>query len=234
MGHIKIDRQILDWEWYKDVNTKVLFLHCLLKSNWKAARFQGVDIPRGSFASSYQSLADETGLTVKQVRTALDKLKSTGEVAVKRHPKFSVITVKNYDCFQSEGSQKAEEGQSLGSERATIEEKKEINNKKKDPKGSKEKEYFVPPTLENVSGYCRENGYKVDAQRFIDFYASKGWMVGKNKMKDWRACVRNWARQDQEPSSKIIKTTGFSNFDQRGYDMDDLERQILESQGGGF
>lgn len=63
---------------------------------------------------------------------------------------------------------------------------------------SKEKKaHFVPPTLENVSGYCRENGYNVDARRFIDFYESKGWMVGKNKMKDWRAAVRNWARQER-------------------------------------
>ena len=45
--------------------------------------------------------------------------------------------------------------------------------------------------MENVSGYCRENGYNVDERRFIDFYESKGWMVGKNKMKDWRAAVRN-------------------------------------------
>lgn len=63
---------------------------------------------------------------------------------------------------------------------------------------SKEKKaHFVPPTLENVSGYCRENGYNVDERRFIDFYESKGWMVGKNKMKDWRAAVRNWARQER-------------------------------------
>lgn len=66
-------------------------------------------------------------------------------------------------------------------------------------KESKEKKvHFVPPTLENVSGYCRENGYNVDAQRFIDFYESKGWMVGKNKMKDWRAAVRNWSRQERK------------------------------------
>ena len=64
-------------------------------------------------------------------------------------------------------------------------------------KESKEKKvHFVPPTLEDVSGYCRENGYNVDAQRFIDFYGCKGWMVGKNKMKDWKCAVRNWARQD--------------------------------------
>ena len=51
--------------------------------------------------------------------------------------------------------------------------------------GVKEKR-FAPPTLENVIGYCREIGCSIDAQRFIDFYESKGWMIGKNKMKDWK------------------------------------------------
>ena len=233
-GHIRIERRILDWEWYKDVNTKVLFLHCLIKANWKNGRFQGVDIPRGSFATSYQTLADETGLSQKNVRTALSHLKATGEVAVNRHPKFSVITVTNYCQYQSDGtvvgSQPAENRQSTGSQPATIEEKKEG----KKGRNNNIVVHFVPPTPEDVSGYCREHGYNVDVQRFIDFYSSKGWMVGKNRMKDWRAAVRNWARQDKSIPQKMAKTTGFSNFDQRDYDLDNLEKQILESQKGDY
>lgn len=53
---------------------------------------------------------------------------------------------------------------------------------------------FTPPTLEQVKEYCAERKNNVDAERFIDFYACKGWMVGKNKMKDWKAAVRNWER----------------------------------------
>lgn len=56
---------------------------------------------------------------------------------------------------------------------------------------------FIVPTVQDVSTYCKENGYNVDAQRFVDFYQSKGWLVGKSKMKDWRAAVRNWARRDK-------------------------------------
>ena len=55
---------------------------------------------------------------------------------------------------------------------------------------------FTPPTVEDVESYCRERGNAVDAQRFVDFYASKGWKVGSAGMKDWRAAVRNWERQD--------------------------------------
>lgn len=116
-----------------------------------------------------------------------------------------------------------------------IEPKEKEKVKEKD----KEKENnrvvrFTPPTLENVIGYCQENGYVVDAERFIDFYESKGWMVGKNRMKDWRAAVRNWARQDKTNGQASIqskaKGTGFSNFDQRDYDFSELEDQLLEAQ----
>ena len=134
MDYVKISRKILEWEWYTDINTKVLFLHILLKANWKQGRFQGTEVPRGSF------LALETGLTLKNVRTALKHLENTGEVAVNRHPKFSVITIKNYDKYQSGGSQVAVEGQSGGSQVATIEERKKERKEEynKSPKGDYE------------------------------------------------------------------------------------------------
>lgn len=69
--------------------------------------------------------------------------------------------------------------------------------KKKGTNVPKEKSRFVPPSVENVTEYCRENDYRyVDANYFVDFYISKNWYVGKNKMKDWKAAVRNWQRQE--------------------------------------
>lgn len=57
---------------------------------------------------------------------------------------------------------------------------------------------FVKPTIQEVKAYCIERGNEVEPERFIDFYESKGWMVGKNKMKDWRAAVRSWERRDKK------------------------------------
>ena len=140
MDYVKISRKILDWEWYTDINTKVLFLHILLKANWKPSRFQGTEVPRGSLVTSQQNMATETGLTIKNVRTALKHLENTGEVAVSRHPKFSIITVKNYNQYQSSGSQMAVDGQSDGSRGATIEEGKKERKEEynKSPKGDYE------------------------------------------------------------------------------------------------
>lgn len=91
--------------------------------------------------------------------------------------------------------------------------------------GVKEKR-FAPPTLENVSEYCREMGYtNVDAERFIDYYASNGWMVGKNRMKDWKAVVRNWDRSEKTPqrlegTAEVSKKNRFHNLEEHGYDYD--------------
>ena len=61
---------------------------------------------------------------------------------------------------------------------------------------------FHPPTLDEVEAYCRERNNGVDAQRFVDYYQSNGWMVGRAKMKDWRAAVRNWERQEDAPKDE--------------------------------
>lgn len=71
---------------------------------------------------------------------------------------------------------------------------------------------FVAPSLQEVKDYISEKGYTVDAQRFIDFYEAKGWMIGKNKMKDWRAAVRTWMRRPDEPQKQTTYETRTTNF----------------------
>lgn len=83
--------------------------------------------------------------------------------------------------------------------------KNSIDNTKEKPSKKKSASTFVPPTVESVSEYCRERGNDIDAEEFVDFYQSKGWMVGKNKMKDWKACVRTWERSHKNNG---VKRTG--------------------------
>ena len=59
---------------------------------------------------------------------------------------------------------------------------------------------FVPPTVEEVQAYCNERGNRVNPEAFVDFYSAKGWMVGKNKMKDWKAAVRTWEKSENRPT----------------------------------
>lgn len=234
MDYIKLSRKILDWEWWGDINTCRLFIYCLLKANWKDGRFMGQDIKRGSFITSLPKLSAETGLTISELRTAISHLKSTGELAVKSHAKYSIFTVKNYCQYQSvdiqNSSQIADNSHSIDSLLATIEEKKEgKNNKKVDTNVSTKK--FIPPTVEEVRAYCQERGNKVDPQAFVDFYSSKGWMVGKNKMKDWKAAVRGtWEKNSkQEKKSERKKFDANKGIMTRDYDMAEYEKFILEN-----
>ena len=256
MGHIKIDRRILEWEWYKDLNTCRLFFHLLLRANWKDGRFQGMEIPRGSLVTSYNNLAAETGLSVKNVRTALKHLETTGEVAVNRHPKFSVVTIKNYNLYQSDGivtgSQPASNRQATGKQVATIEEVKKVRSKESNnniPSAPDDKSPCAGSFLLNdgTSYEITEN----DVDKFQQLYPGidvrqeirniTGWCMSnpnnrktragaKRFLNGWLSRAQNSARP--APGTPRARSTGFTNFQQRDYDFDALERQLLDSQKG--
>ncbi len=100
-NYIKIYRSLLSWEWYSDINTTRVFLHMLLKANWKETKFQGAIIPRGGFVSSIIKIAEETSLSIQEVRTAIKHLKETNEITSNPTSKYTVFIINNYDLFQS-------------------------------------------------------------------------------------------------------------------------------------
>lgn len=73
------------------------------------------------------------------------------------------------------------------------------------PTPAKKARNVIPPPLHEVEKYCRERRNSVDPEAFIDFYQSKGWMVGSNKMKDWQAAIRTWEKRDAKDSLKGMK-----------------------------
>ena len=88
---------------------------------------------------------------------------------------------------------------------------------------------FTPPTLEDVIAYCNERGNSVDAQHFIDYYTSNGWLVGKNKMKDWKAAIRTWERNGYS-SSKPATTYKSNTKAQELNDFYDVASTWAESE----
>lgn len=90
---------------------------------------------------------------------------------------------------------------SIGKDRLGKDSIGELKEGDKPPKRKR----FTPPTLEEVTSYCNERNNNIDPQHFIDYYTSNGWLVGKNKMKDWKAAVRTWERNGF--SSKKEQTT---------------------------
>lgn len=99
----------------------------------------------------------------------------------------------------------------------------ESKSKRQSKSTDKNNRRFSPPSVDEVRAYCNERNNTVDPESFIDFYESKGWMVGKNKMKDWKAAVRNWER-----SRKTSRpNTRFNNAPERSNDMAKTERMLL-------
>lgn len=92
-----------------------------------------------------------------------------------------------------------------GVSRQEIELEKEIEIEK-DQKSRGKK--FTPPSLQEVAAYCFERNNSIDPQRFIDYYESNGWMIGKSKMKDWKAAIRNWERRSLTNQKPAVKQTG--------------------------
>lgn len=102
---IKIDRKILKWEWWSDINTFRLFMYMLISAYWKDGNYKGKIIERGSFPSSISELSKETNLSVMEIRTSLKHLQLTGEITSKSTNKFTIFTVVNYNLYQTDNKQ---------------------------------------------------------------------------------------------------------------------------------
>lgn len=105
----------------------------------------------------------------------------------------------------------------------------DVNVNENIKESEEKKPRFYPPTLEELKKYIADNKYNVDPERFIDYYTANGWTVGKNRMKDWKAAVRNWDRSQKSGGRMRQESTAktkFSNFEQRSYDYAALESAL--------
>lgn len=103
-GWIKIHRGLLDWEWYSDTNCVRLALHLLLKANFQTRRWRGITVRRGQLVTSRAALARETGLSEREVRTAVSKLERSDFLTCRATSSYTVVTICNYERYQSTDS----------------------------------------------------------------------------------------------------------------------------------
>jgi hypothetical protein len=185
IGWIKIHRQILNWEWYSDNNAFRVFMHLILKANHKDRRFKGIELKAGSVVTSRDILAIETGLSVRQIRTALDKLKTTNEVTIKTSSKGTIIQVVNYEKYQIETSEAT-------NERPTNDQQTTTNKNVK-----KEKKTIVPSFSEFLA-YALENKpnlNKVDVELKYKSWIANDWCTNKDgkpkPISNWKVTLLN-------------------------------------------
>jgi hypothetical protein len=126
-GWIKLHKSLLEWEWFKDHKTVHVFNYCLLKANFKEGKWQGKTIPAGSFVSGRKQIAQDTGLSEQEVRTAIFKLKSTSNLTIKSTSKYSIISIANWHKYQAEQPTDTQESNQPAT---TIEEGKKKERRK--------------------------------------------------------------------------------------------------------
>lgn len=156
-GYVLDYRSVLSWEWYKDANTSRLFRHLVLTVNYEDRKWRGKVIKRGQRVTSYQQLSSELNISVQGIRTAINHLKSTGEITYLGTRENSVITVNNYDTFQCL-THESTDGQQT-SNRPLTDHQQQCNTDKESNTDNTDKKSTTPvsPATETIFEQVRES-----------------------------------------------------------------------------
>lgn len=148
--YIKLDRNILRWRWWQKSKTLHVFLFLLLNANIADHEFEQEIIHRGQTVTSLGSIVKSTGLTIREVRTAISTLKKTGEVTSKANNKYQVFTIVNYDKYQDNRQTERQTKRQASDKQATSKRQhyKNIKNNK-----NEKKEYPPNPPQGGTSPY---------------------------------------------------------------------------------
>jgi DNA replication protein DnaD len=207
-GYIKLHRQIRDcWIWAEDepYDRRSAWVDILLSANHGDNKmlFDGslILIERGQFITSIRTLASRWKWSRTKVVHFLELLECDNMIKKESDTKKTLITIINYGVYQdSITEKKTAKSQSSDTEKP----QKSLNNNDKEcKKNVNNNKAFKKPTVEEIKAYCLERHNNVDADKFYNYYESNGWMVGRNKMKDWKASVRTWERNNYDkPKTK--------------------------------
>lgn len=226
-GFIVLHRKILDWEWYRNTNVFTVFLHLLLTVNFEDKNWEGIVVKRGQIVTSYDHLSYElsynrrTGrcpskrnFTVMMVRSALNKLKLTGEITSHSTNNYTIITVNNYSEYQDinkpTNRRVTNEQQADNKRITTTKQRNNINNINKErdstlssTTNSPPLKHLVPSSPEEITDECVSDiAHKLSVsvedvekcrQEMIDWIQSTG-----KKKKDYIATLRIWVRRKKE------------------------------------
>lgn len=234
---IKLNRKILDWRWFSDPVTRDLFIYCLLKANWKDGTWHGIEYKRGEFITSLPSLSSDLGFSIQNIRTALAHLKSTGELTDRITNKNRIITVVNYDKYQS--ANKQDNSQLTGNQQATnrqltadIRSKEDKNNiikresKRERPKIVDMKPETQRPSLDDVKEEHTKQGYTFDLETFYNKLSAVGWNNNGQPVHDYKALMKVWQQREDEYNRTNQKRTS-PDGSPASYDLSEFEKKSV-------
>ena len=215
---IKLNRKILKWRWYQDANTYRVFVHLLLTANVTDRNFEQVTVKRGQLVTSVAHISRDLKISVKSVRTALEHLKSTNEVAIQTTSKYSIITINNYNEYQKVANNWANEGQTRGKRGANEgqqykndkECKRMIKNEREDtlaPLGRFKNVFLIQNELDELKRKF-PNDYETKIERLSRYLKSTGKHYDNHF-----ATLLDWLEKDSNDKRNDERETRETSYD---------------------
>ena len=212
MGFFKVDRSLLEhYLWLEKPFSKgQAWIDLIGLANYEDGktlyRDKLVICKRGTVYRSISFLAERWGWGREKTRNFLNLLESDNMITVKATTHQTTITIENYGKFQG-----APTTHRATDRQQTVQQtdSRPDNERRRIKKNKEGEEVYMgaathtPPTLEEVTAYCRERGNEIDPERFISYYEQRGWTLSKGQpMKDWKSAVRYWERNDAKSKNK--------------------------------
>ena len=203
-GFIKLHRKLLDWEWFDNPDMVKVWVYFLLKAKYKDCSWQGITIPRGSFIASLDTISKDCKLSVREVRTCLKRLKSTGELTIKTTNRYSMITICKYDDYNSVDSEIDKQSD------------KPTDNQETSQRQTKDKQTTIDKEYNN-----RNNRKKKKEEKLSDESKKKDSLDMSIVAADFFDVVKDWLEYKKE-RGEAYKPRGFVSF----------YNKLLELSGG--
>jgi hypothetical protein len=169
-----------------------VFVHILLNANVYDHDFENITVKRGQWVTSVNKISEQLNISTRSIRTALNHLKSTNEVAIKTTPKYSIITVKNYNQYQ-----KVTKCSTINRQ---TDDKQVTNDRQQYKKGKerKRREKRDIPSFSEVKQFVRTENLNVDAKKFFDYYEERKWQIADKPIDDWKSLLKTWSKNEHK------------------------------------
>lgn len=204
-GYIKLHRRILDWEWYKDSNTKNIFIHLLLNACYDDCRFMGQSVVRGEYITSLSRLSSDLNIPIRQVRTSIKRLVNTGEIDTQTTNKYTKVTICNYESYQIEERKKVKK--TTNKRQATDTQVTDIN--KNIRKKENNNNIFYENCLSDTSWseiVCMQNSLtSINMKKLLGAFHNHLIMTDevKSNMKDYKSHFVNWLKYNKNQTVNV-------------------------------
>jgi len=206
-GFIVLHRKLLEWKYFYSPYALKLWIYLLLRANWKTGYFLGVEIPRGSLATSMRRLALDTEMDVNTVRKWIKRFQEEDMITVKTSNRFTHIFINNYATFQDIADEQSSTQHHTESHTQSHTQRPPNRTNKQSNKVTKKQIDSLgavsAPDLMEVVEYVRAENLGVNPEKFYRFYHERNWMINGDPIHNWKSLLRNWAQNERKEAEGI-------------------------------